>query len=404
MAHVNGYCDPKFEKVRILLARNLASGAELGACICVNIKGKNVVDLWGGATNESRSRKWQENTIINVWSVSKTITSLSALMAVDRGLLDVQEKVSRYWPEFAENGKEDVEVRHFLSHTSGVSGWEQPITFSDVYDRERSTAKLAKQAPWFQPGTVSGYHAMNLGHLVGELIHRTTGKSLKEFIEEEIAGPLGADFRLGAPEEDWLRISELIPPPPLKESLHLADKDSVAYRTLTAPIPNAQLALTDDWRRAEIGAANGHGNARSVARILSIVSLGGEVDGVRFLSPRTIDLIFQEQCDGIDLVLGIPVRFGIGYALPKKETVPWIPEGRKCFWGGWVSIPTLSPCQYHDKLILLYLYQGGSIAVMDLDNGMTISYTMNKMAGGTLANANTAQYVQAIYEIVEGGL
>ncbi|KAB8239017.1 serine hydrolase domain-containing protein [Aspergillus alliaceus] len=382
MAHVNGYCDPKFEKVRNLLARNLASGAELGAAICVNIKGENVVDLWGGATNESRSNQWQENTIVNVWSVSKAITCLSALMVVDRGLLDVHEKVSKYWPEFAENGKEDVEVRHLLSHTSGVSGWEQPITFSDVFDRDRSTAKLATQAPWFQPGTVSGYHAMTMGHLVGELIRRTTGKSLKEFIEEEIAGPLGADFQLGAREEDWPRISALIPPSQLNTSFNLTDKDSVAYRTLMGPIPNAQIALTDGWRRAEIGAANGHGNARAIARILAMVSLGGEVDGVRFLSPGTIDLIFQEQCDGIDLVLGIPLRFGIGYALPKRDTVPWIPEGRKCFWGGW----------------------GGSIAIMDLDNAMTISYTMNKMADKTLGNANTAQYVQAIYEIVEGGL
>lgn len=317
MAHENGYCDPRFKKVRHLLAKNLASGAELGAAICVNIKGENVVDLWGGATNESRSQQWQENTIVNVWSVSKAITSLSALMAVDRGLLDVHEKVSRYWPEFAENGKEDVEVRHFLSHTSGVSGWEQPTSFSDIYDRDRSTARLAKQAPWFQPGTVSGYHAMTMGHLVGELIRRTTGKPLKEFIEEEIARPLGADFRLGAPEEDWSRISDLIAPPQLDKGFNLTDKDSVAYRTITAPMPDAQVALTDGWRRAEIRAANGHGNARAIARILSIVSLGGEV-GVRFLSPRTIDLIFQEQCYGIDLVLGIPLRFGIGYALPKK--------------------------------------------------------------------------------------
>lgn len=338
MPLVSGYCEPRFEKLRALLAENVGSGAELGASICVNINGKTVIDLWGGFTDQDRVHQWHENTIVNVWSISKTITSLSALMVVDRGLLGVFEKVSKYWPEFAQNGKEEVEVRHFLSHSSGVPGWEQPITYSDIYDLESSTQRLAAQGLWYQPGTASGYQALNMGHLVGELILRATGKTLGDFIRDEIAAPLGADFQLGAAEKDWPRISELIPPPPLKESFPMEGEDSVAYRALTGPPPDALRALTEDWRQAEIGAANGHGNARSVVRVLSAVSLGGVVDGIQFLSPATIDLIFQEQSNGTDLVLGVPVRFGIGYALPKQETVSWIPEGRKCFWGGWVSL------------------------------------------------------------------
>lgn len=344
MAQVNGHCDPRFEELRTLLEENIASGAEVGASICVNIDGNNVVDIWGGFTDRESQQPWQEDTIINVWSTTKTITSLAALMAVDRGLLDVHNKVAKYWPEFGQNGKEEVEVRHLLSHSSGVPGWEQPVKLEDIYDLDHSTDKLAAQKLWFEPGTASGYQALTMGHLVGKLVCQTTGQTLKEFIAHEIANPLGADFQLGAVESDWPRISTLIPPPPLTESFPMEQEKSISYRALTGPAPDALVALSEDWRRAEIGAANGHGNARSVARILSIISLGGIVDDIRFLSPETINLIFQEQTNGPDLVLGVPVRFGIGYGLPNKHSTPFIPAGRKCFWGGWVSDPVLFVC------------------------------------------------------------
>lgn len=344
MAQTHGYCDPRFDKLRDVFARHLDSGADVGATICVNIDGTTVVDLWGGLADAERQIPWQENTIINMWSISKTVTSLAALIAHERGLLNVNEKVSTYWPEFAENGKGDVLVRHLLSHSSGIPGWELPITLNDICDREASTAKLAKQAPWYEPGTVSGYQALTMGHLVGEVIYRTTGKTLKTFIAEEIAGPLGADFGLGASKEDWSRIAQLIPPPPLADGFPIADPASVAYRALSQPPPDALFASTQAWRQADIGAANGHGNARAVVRILSTISLGGKVDNHQLLSPETIDLIFHEQTNGTDLVLGIPVRFGIGFGLANKETASWIPEGRKCFWGGWVS--TVPSCCY----------------------------------------------------------
>lgn len=338
MATVKGNCDSAFSKLKDLLAANVNSEEELGASICVNVDGKNVVDIWAGYVDEDRKKEWEENTIVNVWSCSKTVSNLAVLIAADRGLLDVYGKVSKYWPEFAQNGKENVEVRHFLSHSAGVPGWEQPCTGKDICDVEKSTARLASQSPWWEPGTASGYHALTQGHLDGEVVRRVTGKGLKQFIAEEMAGPLGADFQLGAPEKDWPRISTLIPPPPLTGEVGAFDPNSIAIRALTGPAPEALFALTPDWRGGEIGAANGHGNARSLNRIMSTVSLGGEVEGVRLLSPKTIDLIFHEQTNGTDLVLAQPIRFGIGYALPLHETNPIIPDGRVCFWGGWVSI------------------------------------------------------------------
>ena len=239
---------------------------------------------------------------------------------------------------------------------------------------------MAAQAPWWEPGTASGYHALNFGHLIGEVVRRISGKSLKQFVAEEIAGPLGADFQVGAAESDWGRIADVVPPPLLPFDLEALDPASPMVRTFTGPVIAAEDANTPGWRRADIGAANGHGNARSVARVMSVVARGGEVDGVRLLSPETIDLIFREQINGVDVVLGIPLRFGIGYGLPQLDTLSWIPDEKICFWGGW----------------------GGSMIVMDVGRRMTISYMMNKMGAGIVGSDRSlpAEYGKAIYDAV----
>jgi len=376
MADLLGKCDDRFEGVRAALARNLDSGEELGASLVLDIDGDIVVDLWGGFADEARTVPWSEHTITNVWSSTKTVTSLAALMLVDRGELDLDAPVARYWPEFAAQGKQDVLVRHIMSHSSGVSGLDQPAVAEDLYDWATATSRMAAQAPWWPPGTASGYHALNYGHLVGEMVRRISGKTLKQFVAEEIAGPLGADFQIGAAESDWDRISPVIPPPPLPFDLDALDPLSPTVRTLTGPFVPAETANTPGWRRADIGAANGHGNARSVARIMSVVARGGEVDGVRLLSQDTIDLIFREQQNGIDLVLGVPLRFGIGYGLPQLDILPWIPDERICYWGGW----------------------GGSMMVIDAGRHTTISYMMNKMAPGVVGSDRSAEYGQAIYD------
>jgi CubicO group peptidase (beta-lactamase class C family) len=372
---VKGSCSARFEPVRDALAEKLASGDELGASIVINVDGEVVADLWGGFRDEARTVPWTEDTITNVWSTTKTITNLAALMLADRGQLDLYAPIARYWPEYAAAGKQDIEVRHLLSHTSGVSGWDQPFLTEDMYDWEKSTSQLAAQAPWWEPGSASGYHALNQGHMVGEIVRRITGKSLKQFVAEEIAGPLGADFQIGAAERDWDRIADVVPPPPLPFDMDAIDVQSPAFKTMTGPVPDAAAANTPGWRGADMGACNGHGNARSVARIMSALALGGEVDGIRLLGQKTIDLIFDEQSNGVDLVLGVPLRFGIGYGLPITETVPYLPDERICFWGGW----------------------GGSIIAMDLDRRMTISYMMNKMGPGVIGSDRSEAYARAAY-------
>src|SRR5580704_6843593 len=281
MAGIHGVCEERFEAVRSALAQNLDSGEELGASLVLDIDGDVVIDIWGGFRDQDRTVPWDEHTITNVWSSTKTVTSLAALMLVDRGELDVDQPVAKYWPEFAAAGKQDVLVRHILSHASGVSGLDQPAVVADLYDWERATSRMAAQAPWWPPGTASGYHALNYGHLVGEVVRRISGQTLKQFVAEEIAGPLGADFQIGAAESDWGRIADVVPPPPLPFDFAALDPASPAVRTLTGPLVPAEVANTPGWRRADIGAANGHGNARSVARIMSVLARGGEVAHVR---------------------------------------------------------------------------------------------------------------------------
>jgi CubicO group peptidase (beta-lactamase class C family) len=374
MAEVHGTCDDRFAGVRDALATQL-DGEELGASIAVDVDGETVVDLWGGYRDEARTTPWTQDTIVNVWSTTKTITNLAMLTLVEKGQLDVHAPVADYWPEFHARGKEDVRVRHLMSHTSGVAGWDPPFTVEDMYDWELSTSRLAAQAPWWEPGTASGYHANNQGHLLGEVLRRIDGRPLKQYVAEELAGPLGADFQIGARPADEGRIAPVVPPPPLPIDLSTLDPASPVFRCFTGPVADAAKANTPEWRAADMGALNGHSNARGVLDLMRVVSLFGEAGGVRLLSDKTLDLIFDVQADGIDLVLGVPFRFGIGFGLSPSAAVPYLPEGRVCFWGGW----------------------GGSMIVMDLDRRVTTSYMMNRMAPGIVGSPRAEAYLDAVY-------
>ena len=283
-----------------------------------------------------------------MWSTTKSLVITCIHMLVDRGLLDLEAPVSRYWPEFAQGGKEDMPVMWLLTHQSAL-----PRLIGDMlpveacYDWEAMIEKLARQEPLWEPGTQSGYHSVTFGFLVGEVIRRVSGKSIGTFLREEVAEPLGADFHIGLPEEHDGRVAELLTPPPRPPSPN-------------RPSINPEMPLiagnTLEWRRAEIPAANGHGNARSVARVMSALACGGEVDGVRLLSAEAIDNAIQEQSYGKDLTLNVPFRLGAGFMLVSKER-PFGPNPRTFGHSG----------------------VGGSLGVADLDARMSWSYTMNRL-------------------------
>src|SRR5262245_15095995 len=311
---IHGILDPKFAPVREAFADNFAQGSELGASVAVTVDGRPVVDLWAGQASQGGG-PWQRDTIVNVYSTTKTMAALSVLICADRGLLDLDAPVARYWPEFAQNGKDGVLVRHVMSHSAGLSGFEPALkSVEELYDWDRIVRGLAAQKPWWTPGDGSGYHAVTQGYLQGELVRRVTGKSIGRFFRDEVAAPLGADFHIGLPAEHDARVGELVPPPLGPESA-AADPDSIAGRTMRSVSLTGSEPRTTGWRRAEIPAAGGIGNARSVARVHSALACGGAVDGVRLLSEATVKRILEKQTNGTDKVLNAPARFGMGFGL-----------------------------------------------------------------------------------------
>jgi len=380
---INGTCDDRFSAVRDAFAANFEPGRdpeEVGASVAVTVDGELVVDVWGGTitNDEGVEAPWQRDTIINVWSTTKTVSALSMLMLADRGELDFYSPVAKVWPEFAANGKADIEIRHVMSHMAGLAGWREPITVDDLYDWDKATSLLAAQEPWWEPGTASGYHAVTQGYLEGEIVRRITGQTIGEFAAKEITGPLGADFHIGTPPECDARVGHVIPPATLLSDV--VDRDSLAAQMFRHPTMGAGAANTIPWRRAEIPAAGGHGNARSVAMIHAPMACGGEVNGVRLLSATGADPVFDEQTYAKDLVLPLKLRHGIGFGLPSAE-MPISPSERACFWGGW----------------------GGSIIVIDLDQRMTYSYVMNRMGEGTTGDLRGAMPLLATYMALAAG-
>lgn len=371
---IQGTCDSRFAGVREQFANNFAAHGDVGASVAVTLNGEFVVDLWGGHRDAAATEAWESDTLVNVYSTTKTMAAMCALMLADRGDLEFDVPVSKYWPEFAANGKAAVTVGHFMSHSAGLSGMDTPVTGDALYDWDFMVTELAKQAPWWEPGTASGYHALTQGHLIGEVVRRITGQTLGQFFKQEIAEPVGADFHIGTPESVFPRIGELIPPKVADLSGGAAD-DSIASRTFRNPGANAKASRTAQWRKAEIPAANGHGNARSVVRAQTAMANGGEAFGKRLLSEAGTKRVFEEQIKGVDLVLGAPLRFGLGYGLT-QEAMPMGPNPHTAYWGGW----------------------GGSSIVIDQDARLCVSYVMNKMEADLMGDPRSFNLLKAVYE------
>ena len=350
---MQGFARDEYEPVRAAFAKNLAGGVDAGAAVCVTVDGETVVDLWGGYADAAGTSPWQRDTIVNVYSTTKTVTALTALLLADRGELDVDAPVARYWPEFAANGKDGVTVAHVMSHSAGLAGWQAPMRTEDLYDWDKATALLAAQGLDWEPGTACGYHGLTQGYLIGEVVRRITGRSLGTVLREELAGPLEADFHIGLPASEEPRVAALIPPPE-GPPLDLVTTDLQA-RVATNPAPEVSEVNSRAWRAAEIPAAGGTGNARAVARLHTILANGGVTKGQRFMSEEGCRRALDVQIEGKDLVLGMNQRFGLGFAVGG----PYMPNPNTLYWGGY----------------------GGSLTIVDLDARTTFCYVMNKMVG-----------------------
>ncbi|MFF2200339.1 serine hydrolase domain-containing protein [Streptomyces sp. NPDC058145] len=380
-AQVQGDCDPRFTAVREAFEENFRERDELGAAVAVTVGGETVVDLWGGWADAARTRPWERDTLVNVWSTTKGPVALCAHLLADRGLLDFDRPVAAYWPEFAAAGKEDVRVRDLLSHRAGLSGLREPHSVEQLYDWELTTARLAATEPWWEPGTRSGYHALTWGFLVGEVVRRVSGLRPGVFLEREVTGPLGLDFTIGLPEKEAGRAAELV---------HARSRDDgeraaafgqlppAAIAALANPPVGAAQANTAAWRAAEIPAANGHGTARSVAALYGAFAGRGSYGDRRILSPLAAERVREGQGSCRDLVLGA------GF---EGETEVGL--------GLWLSGPHGSygpnPRAFgHDGF-------GGSCGLADPEAGVSLGYAMNRMGPHIADDPRKTALVNAVY-------
>ena len=352
-----GFAGRDYDGVKKQFDQNLKDGTDIGASFCATMNGETVVDLWGGYADPEKTKPWEEDTIVNVYSTTKTMTFLVALMLADGGELDFNAPVARYWPEFAAEGKDGITVAHVMSHSAGMSAWREKMDNKDLYDWEKATGLLARQAPLWEPGSAPGYHAVTQGYLIGEIVRRITGETIGTFFEYEVAEKLNADFHIGLPESEDDRVATLQPPE--VGGISMVETTELIRLTTTNPGIDVSQTRTRDWRGAEIPAAGGTGNARSVANIHRILANGGTVDGKTFLSEAGCRKALECQIEGTDLILGMPVRYGLGFGLSGPMSPALHDEAM--FWGGY----------------------GGSIVLIDMKNRTSVAYAMNKMEGTT---------------------
>ncbi|MFW9995617.1 MAG: serine hydrolase domain-containing protein [Candidatus Odinarchaeota archaeon] len=376
---IQGYCDERFNAVREVFKKNFEEGLEVGASYAIVLHGNLVVDLWGGFTDAKRTKLWTENTIVNVFSTSKIITALCIHLLVDRGLVDLDSAVMEYWPEFGQSRKENVLVRHVLSHTAGLPGFTEKVTIKDMYDWERVINLLEIQKPWWKPGSRLGYHSLTYGYLLGEIVRRVTGKTLGTFFRDEIAYPFSIDFHFGLSEEQDSRVAEVVSPDKAPTKFQILLAKLLLRKTMkiaTNPPVKEEEVNTRAWRAVEIPAANGHGNARSIARIGSILASGGVLDDKRIISRVTVENAIEEQKSGRDpYAFYLPMKWGLGVSL---ENDKFLLGSRSFYWSG----------------------MGGSICVMDLEKNVSMAYAMNKMVDIGRDEIRSERLVQTSWDVL----
>jgi len=381
MPTIHGTCDSRFAALRDTFVRNFSTFGETGAALSITIDNRPVVDIWAGHVDGTRTTEWQRDTIVNVYSTTKGMTAICAHILADQGRLDFDAPVAKYWPDFAHAGKGEMPVRYLLSHRAGLPAVRQTMAPEAMYQPETMASALAAQEPWWQPGAKHGYHAVTYGWLVGEVVRRITGKTIGAFFRDEVAQPLGVDCHIGLPAQHEARVAPLIPPPPpTADQLDLIteilkDPESMLAKAFINPPLPLEAVNSREWRAAEIPAANGHTNARALARVYGALACGGALNGTRVLSQAAIDNAIIEQSDGPDAVLPLYTRFGLGFmrSTPKEKMGP---NPRAFGHGG----------------------MGGSMAFADPDARLGFGYVMNEMhAGLWLIDPRPATLIESLY-------
>ncbi|HEV2365459.1 MAG TPA: serine hydrolase domain-containing protein [Caulobacteraceae bacterium] len=376
---IHGVCRAPFEGVRAAFAANFERPGdyqEVGAAIAVFHRGELVVDLWGGMADPAAGAPWARDTLVNVWSATKGLTAVCVARLVDEGRLAYETRVAEVWPEFAAAGKGEVTVAQVMSHQAGLPGFAEPTSLADQCDFAGCSAKLARQAPAFPPGTATSYHAMTYGYLAGEIVRRVDGRPVGAFAAREICGPLAADFFIGLPDTEEPRVARLFGPKRQPDPAQLARLSPVALMAVSNPQQDPELPNTPAWRAAEIPAANGQASAIGLARLYAALVAGGELEGVRILSPAGVTRLLAPAAPAgrTDMFLGFTDSWGMGMAL----NTPGIYGPHRGAYGhsGW----------------------GGAFGCADPETGVAIGYVCNQMGPELVGDPRTSGLCAAAVE------
>lgn len=379
---VSGEFEPEFKPAVDAFLENYKVEEEIGSATALLVDGKKVLDIWAGYRDEAKTASWERDTIVCMMSVAKGISGIAFNILIDRGLVDPEAPVARYWPEFAQNGKEGLLVRHVLDHTAGLPVVLDPLWPGAIFDCDAIVSALEKQAPIWPVGTIAAYHIHTQGNILGEIVRRVTGKRYPQFIQDELIRPLKLDYQIGGlSDADMRRCAELVP---TIEGTLFARKDSepdslLAKGFLQHPREPMNVTLNSEgWRQSEIASANGHGTARSVAAIYGAIARGGELDGVRIMNPETIRDMTTEQHNQVEQMQQRPYHQGRGILLNTPQSV----------WMG----PNPHAFGHHGF--------GGSIGFGDPDAKIGFCYACNKMHTRPDNGPRARRIIEAIYAIL----
>ena len=397
---IEGFCNPEFSDLEDIFSQAIKSGFDDGAGFSLEIDGKEVVNLWGGFSDKDHQKAWQKDTLVNVFSVTKAMTSTCALQLIESGKLNPDALVSDYWPEYACAGKEDTKVIDFLTHRAGMFGFQGGMPDLPLSDWDGWTKKLSSQSPFREPGSSQGYHALTYGWLVGEIIRRVDGRSVGQYFKEEIADPFGIDFKIGLGLEDLDRCADILPDPrtesmimkllpympdfmlpgqlkALKQILKGGDYQ-VAFESFEG---DQEMFNSIEWSQAEIPSANGHGTAESLAKLFGILSTGCERGGNRIFSEETLNKCLQPLSEGPDTVLfGAGIKFGIGFDLGLGITTIGQPD--------------------HPNSIFGHCGIGGCVAFGDKENQIGYAFLCNRMHNPQELYKSTNSLTSKLFEII----
>lgn len=365
----HSFCAPRFSAVQEAFERNFSQRGEVGAAFCLWVDGRPVVDLWRGTQDAAGQRPWTRDTVSNVWSTTKGVTAACFAMLVDRGRLTYEDRVADHWPSFAQAGKNDVTIGMLLSHQAGLSGFSAPAMVEDLYGGDASAERLAAQAPLWPPGSASGYHAISFGILATALFERVEGRSLKQFVAEELAGGLGLDIAIGLEPSRADVAAEMLAPPGMGSG-DIGSFNPAQVAALTNPGLDPRLPNTEAWRAADLPSANGFSNARALAALYA----GLLPNAPRpLVSSSTVAEATRVRIEGVDLVLDLFARWGAGFLVNSDRLYGPNPEAFG--HSGW----------------------GGSFAFADPRTGIAMAYTMNQMSPLLRGDPRGDALIKAVY-------